>query len=139
MNYVSTNLQFPGMIITGAKKAVEQSYLKQSTERIEIDEAICNNLDGDVLKEALFIVDNIRENNMKIKWSSPNSWSVSYKFRHVCELRVEHGALSIGKISDVLITRVRNMQGSTLSMNPLYEMINDMINSGQEPAAAAQH
>jgi len=61
-----------------------------------------------MLKEALFVIDNIRENNMKIKWTSINVWSVLYKRKHVCDICIGDDSLSIGPISGVLATHVAN-------------------------------
>ena len=80
----------------------------QMRHRPNIETAICQTIEGDAQKEALFIIDNIRDNKMKIKWSSVNVWTVKFRGRHVCDLTVVHGSLRIGHVSDVLATRVKH-------------------------------
>ena len=111
---------------------------EQFRTRPAIDDVICHKLDDETLKEALFIIDNIRENNMKIKWSSINVWSVQYKHKHVCDLRIEKGNLAIGKVSDILVTRVKNMTYDPKTANPLFDALIDMVN-GEQKAYATQH
>ena len=104
----------------------------QMSDRPDIVDAICHNLDGDALKDALFIVDNIRENKMKIKWSSVNTWAVKYRRRHVCDLRVEHGSLKIGQVSDILATRVKYM---TYDFESMKRLMDTLKNSMTDPHA----
>jgi len=110
---------------------------EQMRTRPQIEDVICQSLEGSKLKEALFIIDNIRENNMKIKWSSVNVWTVQYKRKHVCDLRIEKGNLIIGKLSDILITRVKDLSYNPRSANPLLDAIIDMVN-GEQKAYAIQ-
>ena len=106
----------------------------QVKNRPQIDNIICQNLEGSALKDALFIVDNIRENKMKIKWSSVNVWTVSFRGRHVCDLTVVHGALRIGHVSDILATRVKYMSHDFDYTRRLIDAIsNSMV---EEPAAS---
>ena len=101
--------------------------------RPQIDEIICQNLDGNAQKEALFIIDNIRENKMKIKWSAVNVWKVKFRGRHVCDLTVVHGALRIGHVSDILATRVKYMSNDFEYTRRLIDAIsNSMV---EEPVA----
>jgi len=106
----------------------------QMRDHPDIVDAICQNLDGDALKDALFIVDNIRENKMKIKWSSVNKWVVKYRNRHVCYLRVEQGSLKIGQISDILVTHVKSMTYDFENTKRLIEIIR---NSMTDPHAVS--
>jgi len=99
----------------------------------KIDDIVCHYLDGEALKEALFIIDNIIEHNMKIKWSSVNVWTVEYKRKHVCDLTIQNGVLNIGKVNDVLATRVKNM---THDRESLIELIEALRNSIKEPQTA---
>ena len=82
---------------------------EQPERKPKIDDIVCHYLDGEALKDALFIIDNIREHDMKIKWSAINVWSVQYKRKHVCDLRIENDSLHIGQVSGVLAIRVTNM------------------------------
>ena len=111
---------------------------EQLKTRPRIDDVICHNLDGSTLKEALFVIDNIRENKMKIKWSAINVWSVEYKRKHVCDLRIKNGSLIIGKVSDILITRVKNLSYNPQTANPLLDAIIDMVNGEKQEAYAMQ-
>ena len=105
---------------------------EQLKTRPKIEDVICHSIEGDTLKEALFVIENIRENKMKIKWSSVNVWSVQYKRKHVCDLRIENGNLIIGKLSDILITRVKSLSYDPKSANPLLDAIIDMVRSEQK-------
>jgi len=111
---------------------------EQLRTRPEIEDVICHNIEGEKLKEALFIIDNIRDNKMKIKWSSVNVWSVQYKRKHVCDLSIENGNLIIGKLSDILITHVKNLSYETTTENPLLDAIIDMVNGTQQKSYAMQ-
>jgi len=108
---------------------------EQLKTRPRIEDVICHSLEGETLKEALFVIDNIRENRMKIKWSSVNVWSVRYKRKHVCDLRIENGILVIGKLSDILITHVKNMTYKPATANPLFDALLDLVNGEQEAYA----
>jgi len=110
----------------------------QLNTRPKIDDVICHSLDGDALKEALFIIDNIREHKMKIKWSSVNVWTVQYRRKHVCDIRIENGSLHIGKVSGVLAIRVTNMSYDYESLNRLIESLKNSIAGTQEPSYAFQ-
>ena len=111
---VSTNMAFVGMSMR-MNSETRHLHQEQVTTRPEIDDVICHFLEGDTLKDAMIFIDNIRANKMKIRWSSVNVWSVQYKRKHVCDLRIEKGSLVIGAISGVLITHVNNV-----SRNPEY-------------------
>ena len=85
----------------------------------EIDDVICHYLDGGTLKEALYIIDNIREHKMRIKWSSINLWTVRYRRKHVCDLSIKNDALHIGKVNGILEIRVTDMLYSPESLRRL--------------------
>jgi len=101
-----------------------------------IDSVICHSLDGDALKEALFVIDNIREHKMKIKWFSVNVWTVRYKGRYVCDLRIKNGSLVIGEISGVLATRVRTIPHSPETVERFMNTLRDSLTAGQKAYAA---
>ena len=103
-----------------------------------IDDVICHYLDGQALKEALFVIDNIREHKMKIKWSTVNVWSVWFKRKHVCDLRIDKDSLHIGPVNDVLGIRITNMSYDHDSLNRLIEALRDSITGTQEPVLAHQ-
>jgi len=103
-----------------------------------IDDVICHYLDGQALKEALFVIDNIREHKMKIKWSAVNVWSVWFKRKHVCDLRLNQDSLHIGPVNDVLGIRITNMSYDHDSLNRLIEALRDSIAGTQEPVLAHQ-
>jgi len=75
---------------------------------------------------------------MKIKWSSVNIWSVQYKRKHVCDLRIGKGSLHIGQVSGVLAIRVTNMSYDRDSINRMIEALRDSIVRVQEPNYAFQ-
>jgi len=103
-----------------------------------IDDVICHYLDGQALKEALFVIDNIRDHKMKIKWSKVNVWSVSYKRKHVCDLRIDKDSLHIGPVNDVLGIRITNMAYDHDSLNRMIRAIRDSIAVNAEPVLAHQ-
>ena len=103
-----------------------------------IDDVICHYLDGQALKEAMFVIDNIRDHKMKIKWSKYNVWSVRYKRKHVCDLRIERDALHIGPVNDVLGIRITNMSYDHDSLNRLIRNLRDSIAVTHEPILAHQ-
>jgi len=131
-----SNLEL-GRTYSDTAKAMVQAH-EQLEAKPVIDDVICHYLDGETLKEALFIIDNIREHNMKIKWSSVNVWSVSYKRKHVCDLRIENNSLHIGQVSGVLAIRVTNMSYDRESLNRLIEALRDSITGKQEPELVLQ-
>ena len=103
-----------------------ESY-RRSSKRLDIETEVCHKLDGDALKDALFIVDNIRENKMKIRWSSGNTWSVKYRYRQVCDLKIERDSFIIGPVNDVLITRVKNKSRNQESVEQLIEALKNSM------------
>jgi len=113
-------------------------YEQVDTRPKIIDDVICHYLDGQALKEALFVIDNIREHKMKIKWSAMNVWSVWYKRKHVCDLRIDKDSLHIGPVSDVLAIRITNMSYDHDSLNRLIESLRDSIAGVAEPVPAHQ-
>jgi len=111
---------------------------EQLAAKPKIDDVICHNLEGNTQKDALFVIDNIRENKMKIKWSSVNTWSVQYKRHHVCDLKINKGELVIGKVSEILAERVKNMPYDPANTNPLMDALIDLI-TGDQKAFATTH
>ena len=110
----------------------------QKTTKPQIDDIVCQYLDGETLKEALYIVNNIREHGMKIKWSSYNVWTVRYKRKHVCDLRIDKGSLHIGQVSGILAIRVTNASYDRESLNRMITALKDSIAGPQEPILAMQ-
>ncbi|MCL2425786.1 MAG: hypothetical protein FWD05_05570 [Oscillospiraceae bacterium] len=133
---MNTNITV-GLFTKSGRSAGDNTALSAHDQvkfRPQIDEIICQNLEGSALKDALFIVDNIRENKMKIKWSSVNVWTVRFRGRHVCDLTVVHGALRIGHVSDILATRVKYMSHDFDYTRRLIDAIsNSMV---EEPTAS---
>jgi len=113
------------------EEAIHQSY-KQANTRPDINDVVCHTLDGNALKDALFVIDNILENKMKIKWSSVNTWAVRYRFRHVCYLKIEKDSLSIGPVNDVLATRVKRMSHNQENIVHLIETLRDSMTGAKE-------
>ena len=111
--------------------ALRLSY-DQTKTRPEIDTVINYKLGGDAQKDALFVVDNIRENGMKIKWASADTWSVQYKRKHVCDLKIGNGSLNIGPVSDVLATRVKSMSHNQESVEQLIEALRESLTGSKE-------
>jgi len=107
----------------------------QATSRPKIDDVICHYLEGEKEKDAFFVVDNIRDNKMKIKWFSPNTWAVTYRRKHVCDLTIANGILNIGPVSEVLATRVKNMSYNKENMKRLVDALTSSITGPQEAYA----
>jgi hypothetical protein len=77
----------------------------QKESKPKIDNVICHYLDGDPLKDALNFIEYIRASKMKIKWSAVNVWKVTYKRKHVLDIRITDGVLSVRLVYDHLSTR----------------------------------
>jgi len=110
----------------------------QKKTKPQIDDVICQYLDNETLKDALYIINNIREHGMKIKWSSYNVWTVKYKQKFVCDLKIDKGSLHIGKVSGVLAIRVTNMSYDRESLNRLIEALKGSVKGTYEPIPAMQ-
>ena len=115
-----------------SKDEIAHKSYEQLSQKPDIYDVICHKLDGDALKDALFVIDNILENNMKIKWSSVNSWAVMYRRKHVCDLRIEQESLSIGPVNDVLATRIKTMSYNQESIEQLIDALRDSITGPKE-------
>ena len=102
-NYVITTAALlslaPGLI-----EETKYTSPEQVSARPDIDDVVCHLLEGNALKDALVFIDNIRASKMKIRWSSVNVWSVHYKHKHVCDIRLEKGSWSVSQISEQINT-----------------------------------
>jgi len=116
--------------------AVTLSVHEQLRTKPNIDDVVCHEIDGDALKDALFIIDNIRENKMRIRWSSANTWEVLYRGRHVCELKIEKGSLTIGHVSDILATRVKYMSSNVENTERVLNVFRNAITDAPEVVLA---
>jgi len=132
MNMMITASMIQGPLHDSNKEEMIYRSSTQSKTRPNIDNVICHELDGDALKDAMFIIDNIREHKMKIKWSAINTWSVKYRHRHVCDLRIAKGCLSIGPVNDVLATRVQNMSYNRENLELIIDALRDSITGAKE-------
>jgi len=129
------NVLYSGIMLMESNNTNNQDIYGQRKSRPAIDGIICHQLEGDALKEALFIVDNIEENKMKITWSSLNVWSVRYGRKHVCDLRIENGSLVIGQLSEALITRVKDKSRNKENMMQLIDAMRNALTHTQEAYA----
>lgn len=88
-----------GMVTTLAldieNRDARSYHRKQQDSRPEIDDVICQYLDGSELKNALNFIDYVRNSKMKIKWSAANVWSVRYKRKHVLDIVVNYNCWSV--------------------------------------------
>ena len=132
MNMYTTASMLYGSSFDSYKEEIMHQSYKQLTSKPDINDVICYKLDCNALKDALFVIDNIRENKMKIKWSSVNTWAVTYRRKYVCDLRIHNGSLSIGPVSDVLATRVKTMPKTQESIGQFIDALRDSMNGGQE-------
>jgi len=138
MNMCESTVMSPVVQSIGYIQEFMPTTRDQVDKKPKIDDVICHYLDGEALKDALFVIDNIREHQMKIRWSSANVWTVQYKRKHVCDLRIENGSLQIGQVSGVLAIRVTNMAYDRETLNRLIEALRDSITGTQEPVFAMQ-
>jgi len=81
-------------------------FENQERSKPNIEDAISYYLDEDALKDAQIFIDKIIANKMKIKWSSVNIWSVFYKRKHACDIRVENGSWNVTLASHHLVPEV---------------------------------
>jgi hypothetical protein len=119
-------------ILDRIEEGSKQPAHKQMDTKPAIDDVVCHYLDGEMLKDALFIIDNIRDHKMKIKWSSINVWSVWYKRKHVCDLMIANSSLCIGPVSGVLVTRVPNVSQNPEKMRLIISALRNPLVSEQE-------
>ena len=105
----------------------------QRDERPEIDEVICNTLEGNALKDALNFVDNIRASKMKIEWSSINVWSVHRGMKHIMDIRIANGTWHL-----TLLLDHANSGAAQLSteMEGVRKLINSLKHSVSSPREA---
>jgi len=89
----------------GYTEETKHTSPEQVSARPDIDDVVCHVLEGNALKDALVFIDNIRANRMKIRWSSVNVWSVHYKHKHVCDIRLEKGSWSVSQINEHINTQ----------------------------------
>ena len=107
-------------------------YTAQLETRPEIDDVICQLLDGSVLKEALIFIDNVRANRMKIKWTSVNVWSVYYRAKHICDIMLEYGSWSVSHVNEYLNSQDGYVPYSTESKKWLVAKLKDAITGSQK-------
>jgi len=141
MNEYFVNGNVSGMFAEEKIRDIGDSNLPsviQKKTKPQIDDVICQYLDGNTLKDALYIINNIREHEMKIKWASYNVWKVQYKRKHVCDLKIDKGSLHIGQVSGVLAIRVTNMSYDRESLNRMIEALRDSIAGSHDPIPAMQ-
>ena len=112
-------------------ETVHKSH-EQHSSKPDIIDVVCHKLDGDALKDALFVIDNILENKMKIKWSSVNTWAVKYKRKYVCDLSIGSDSLSIGPVNDVLAIRVKTMSHNNESIELFIETLRSSMTGSKE-------
>jgi len=134
MNTYDLTVMLSGIIL---KKDEDTELLprEQIDTRPAIDNVVCRYLDGEALKDALYIIDNIREHDMKIKWSSVNKWAVKYRRKHVCYLSIEKGSLVIGHVSDILAKRMKYMTYDLENMKKLVDVFKNSMSETQESYA----
>ena len=135
MNLYNDNLLYSGMMLLESIETTKQDAYGQLKSRPDIDTMVCHQLEGSALKEALFIIDNVEENGMKIRWSSVNVWSVHYGRKHVCDLSIGNGSLVIGQLSEALITRVKDKSRNKENMMQLIEIMRNAMPRTQEAYA----
>ena len=132
MNMIIMSSMLNGVSFSIYKEEIIHRSFKQARTKPDIADVICHKLDGDALKDALFVIDNILENKMKIKWSSVNTWAVKYKRKHVCDLKIANDSLSIGPVNDVLATRVKSMSKNQESIAQLIDALRDSVSGAKE-------
>jgi len=61
---------------------------EQIKTKPKIEDVMNENLDGDILKNALDFVAYLRENKLNPRWTAKNAWWVDYKGKHLFSIRV---------------------------------------------------
>ena len=117
----------------GYTEETKHTSPEQVSARPDIDDVVCHLLEGNALKDALVFIDNIRANRMKIKWSSVNVWSVHYKHKHVCDIRLEKGSWSVSKISEQINTQGEYFPNNSERMIWMSRALRDSITENQRP------
>jgi len=120
--------------------AIENANPKNHEQQIlqpKIDDVVCHFLDGEVLKEALYFIDNVRKSKMKIRWSAVNVWSVLYKRRRVCDIRIRNGSWSIRQVYVDPYTHECYRLYDPESMKRLISTLKDSISGTQEACHAS--
>ena len=125
-------------IFINSKEETDFTAPQQVNSKPVIDDVICHYLEGEALKEALFIIENIYSFNMKIKWSSVNVWSVWYKRKHTCDIAIKNDSLIIGNVSDIFATRVKYMTYDFENMKRSIYALTNAIVEPQEASYAYQ-
>ncbi|MDR2600209.1 MAG: hypothetical protein LBC73_08035 [Oscillospiraceae bacterium] len=92
--------EITGRIIVNDVDQMEMPLHEQEDLRPEIDDIVCQYLDGDTLKDALTFIDYIRSNKMKIKWYRVNVWSVMYKNKRVLDIILNNNSWNVRLIYD---------------------------------------
>ena len=130
-NYVITTAALvslaPGLI-----EETKHTSPEQVSARPNIDDVVCHLLEGNALKDALVFIDNIRANRMKIRWSSVNVWSVHYKHKHVCDIRLEKGSWNVSQISEHINTQEDYFPNSSERMIWLSRELKDSITEDRQ-------
>ena len=70
-------------------------YQEQKKIRPKIEDVIQDYLDNNKLKSALDFIFFLKSNKMPPQWASADSWSVSYKNKRVCYIKLGNGSWRI--------------------------------------------
>jgi len=116
----------------------EMKAHEQHAARPKIDDVICHYLDGETLKKALQFIDNLYSNGMKIKWNDVNVWSVHYRFKHICDIAIERGALKVYQISNSDNIQKDQFVYDTESMKNMMSILRNSL-VGHQKAYQASH
>jgi len=130
-DHVTTNAAFMSFAPRYSNET-RHSSIEQVNARPEIDDVVCHLLEGDALKDALILIDNVRANRMKIRWSSVNVWSVYHKHMHVCDIRLEKGSWSVNLFSEYYNARVYYFSDNSECMIWLARELKDTVTEDQK-------
>ena len=68
---------------------------KQRRYRPRFEDVVSFLLDEDAAKSALIFVERLRADGMKVNWTAVNTWKVTYKREHVCNINIENGTWTV--------------------------------------------
>ena len=111
---------------------------RQKKVRPRIENVMCHLLDGAALKDALTFVEKIRTNGMKIKWTSVNTWRVTFKRKHVCDIIIDKGSWSVNYVSEYICSRESYIPYSPSRMRCKLEALKNVV-LGTQPAYQASY
>ncbi|MCL2079885.1 MAG: hypothetical protein FWH17_08615 [Oscillospiraceae bacterium] len=108
----------------------------QKDTKPEIEDVICQYLDGNTLKNALDFISYIHASKMKIKWSAANVWSVKYKNKRVLDIIVRNDAWRVRLAYDHIAPGIFITKGEAEYIKALVGTLKNSMSGHLEPTPA---